>query len=139
MAQPGPTYLADASALHRLSVPTVAARIVPLLEAGLVATCAVIDLELLYSTRNAREHTALRARRRALIQTAITEEMLERAIDVQGLLARRAQHRLPIEDLIIAAAAELDYQVLLHYDADFERIASVTGQRHEWVVRRGSI
>jgi hypothetical protein len=27
----------------------------------------------------------------------------------------------------------------LHYDADFDRIAAVTGQRCEWVVPAGSI
>jgi predicted nucleic acid-binding protein len=139
MAQPGPTYLADASALHRLSAPAVAARVNPLLEAGLIATCAIVDLEILFSTRNDVEHRKVRNERRALIRAPITETVLERAIDVQGLLARRAQHRLPIDDLIIAAAAELDGHVVLHYDTDFERIARVTGQPHEWVVRRGSL
>ena len=28
--------------------------------------------------------------------------------------------------------------VLLHYDADFDRIAAVTGQAMEWVVPRGT-
>jgi len=28
---------------------------------------------------------------------------------------------------------------LLHYDPDFELIASVTGQRHEWIVPRGTV
>jgi predicted nucleic acid-binding protein len=42
------------------------------------------------------------------------------------------------EDLI-AAAAEADGLVLLHYDADFDSIAGVTGQRCEWVAPAGSI
>jgi hypothetical protein len=29
--------------------------------------------------------------------------------------------------------------VVLHYDADFDRISAVTGQRCEWVVPAGSI
>jgi hypothetical protein len=29
--------------------------------------------------------------------------------------------------------------VLLHYDADFDRIAAVTGQETEWVVPKGSV
>jgi Pyruvate/2-oxoacid:ferredoxin oxidoreductase gamma subunit len=28
--------------------------------------------------------------------------------------------------------------IVLHYDSDFERISSVTGQPHEWIVPRGS-
>lgn len=43
-----------------------------------------------------------------------------------------------IPDLLVAAAAEaLDIGVL-HYDADFDLIASVTGQRCTWVVPAGS-
>jgi hypothetical protein len=39
---------------------------------------------------------------------------------------------------VIAAAAEVAVTVL-HYDVDFERIASATGHPTEWAVRRGSI
>jgi predicted nucleic acid-binding protein len=46
---------------------------------------------------------------------------------------------LPIPDLVIAAAAELAGQTVLHYDSDFELIADVTGQPHQWVLPRGSI
>jgi predicted nucleic acid-binding protein len=46
---------------------------------------------------------------------------------------------LPIPDLIIAAAAEADERILLDYDSDFDRIAAVTGQPLEWVVRKGSV
>jgi predicted nucleic acid-binding protein len=65
--------------------------------------------------------------------------VLDRAFEVQGLLADRGQHRLPIPDLVIAAAAESADLTVLHYDADFERIAEVTGQAHDWVVPRGSV
>jgi predicted nucleic acid-binding protein len=40
---------------------------------------------------------------------------------------------------LVAAAAEDANLVVLHYDADFDRIAAVTGQRCEWVVPAGSI
>ncbi len=40
---------------------------------------------------------------------------------------------------LIAAAAETEGLTLLHYDADFDLIASVTGQRCDWIVPRGSI
>lgn len=57
----------------------------------------------------------------------------------RGLLALRGQHRLPIPDLIIAACTERAGLTVLHYDADFERIAGVTHQPHEWVVQRGTV
>jgi hypothetical protein len=37
------------------------------------------------------------------------------------------------------AAAEANDLAVLHYDADFDRIAKLTGQRTEWVVRAGSV
>jgi len=133
-------YLIDKSALARMSDPQVQTQLVPILEAGEAATCAVIDLEVLYSTRNASDHTRARRRRSlAYRRVELTEAMFQRAIEVQGLLAIRGQHRGPIPDLIIAAAAEYAGLVLLHYDADFDRIAAVTGQAMEWVVPRGSV
>ena len=133
-------YLIDKSALARMSHPQVQARLVPILEAGEAATCAVIDLEVLYSTRNASDHARTRRRRSlAYRRVELTEAMFQRAIEVQGLLALRGRHRVAIPDLIIAAAAEHAGMVLVHYDADFDRIAAVTGQAMEWVVPRGAV
>ncbi len=39
-------YLADKSALARMSIPAVRGRLEPLLTEGLVATCRMIDLEI---------------------------------------------------------------------------------------------
>ena len=69
----------------------------------------------------------------------ITSKVVTRALAIQRGLARTAQHRVAIPDLIIAAVAESASLTMLHYDADFERIAGLTGQAHEWAVRRGSI
>ena len=133
-------YLIDKSALARMPDPRVQARLVPILEAGEAATCAMIDLEVLYSTRNAREHARTRGRRAlAYRYVELTEAMFQRAIDVQGLLAQTGQHRVPLPDLIVAAVAEQAGMVLLHYDRDFDRIAAVTGQAVEWVVPRGTV
>ncbi|MGY0063839.1 hypothetical protein ACWY4P_46490 [Streptomyces sp. LZ34] len=38
-----------------------------------------------------------------------------------------------------AATAELSGLTLLYYDADFETIAKVTGQPHQWIAPRGSV
>jgi predicted nucleic acid-binding protein len=42
-------------------------------------------------------------------------------------------------DLLTAAVAEYHGAVILHYDADFEHIASVTGQAHKWIVPQGAV
>ena len=133
-------YLIDKSALARMQHPTVEERLAPLIESGEAATCSIVDLEVLYSTRNREEHSRVRARRALAYRKAeLTEAVFSRAIDVQGLLAARGRHRLPIPDLIIAAAAEAARMTVLHYNADFDAIAAVTGQDMEWVVPRGSL
>jgi hypothetical protein len=120
--------------------PAVQARLAPVLEAGEAATCAIIDLEVLYSTRNAEDHAQVRARRAlAYERIALDEAIFERAIAVQGQLARTGRHRIPIPDLVIAAAAESAQLVVLHYDRDFDVIAEVTGQPTEWVVAPGAV
>ena len=133
-------YLLDRSALARMPHPAVRARLEPIIEAGEAATCAIVELEVLYSTRNQTEHAQVRTRRKlAYRRVELTEAIFERAISVQGLLAGRGRHRLPIPDLIIAAAAEAAGLTVLHYDTDFDAIAAVTGQTTEWVAPRGSL
>lgn len=133
-------YLVDKSALARMTHEPVRARLAPVLEAGQAASCAIIDLEVLFSARNHEDHQRIRHRRDlAYSRVPLDDTVFDRAIEVQGLLARHGQHRLPLPDLIIAAAAEASDHVVLHYDADFDRIAAVTGQAMEWVVPRGSV
>lgn len=132
-------YLADKSALVRQPVDLVADRLLPRIALSLVATCPMVDLEVLYSTRNAREYAVVAAERSRHPQVAIDPPVTDRALEVQSLLARKGQHRLPIPDLLIAAAAEVNDLVVLHYDADFDRIAEVTGQPTEWVAPRGTL
>ena len=134
-----PAYLADKSALARMPNAAVRARLEPLLVDGMVATCGIIDLEIGFSARSAAVHRDIRRERRSLPRARIDDDVLDRALEVQGLLADQGQHRLPILDLVIAAAAESAGLTVLHYDADFERIADLTGQAHDWVVPRGTV
>ncbi len=134
-----PVYLADKSALARLRIPLVADRIGPLMLEGLLATCPIIDLEILYSARSLSDYEGILAERQAMASFAITEAVTDRAINVQHQLAERGQHRLPIPDLLIAAVAEINDLTVLHYDADFDRIAQITSQPVDWVVPRGSV
>ncbi len=105
----------------------------------LIATCPVIDLEMLYSARNTTEYEALAKERAGQPQVAIDPAVTDRALEVQHLLVRKGQHRLSMLALLIAAAAEVNDLVVLRYDADFDRIAAVTGQPTEWVAPKGSL
>jgi predicted nucleic acid-binding protein len=132
-------YLPDTSVWARLRRPAVHAALAPLVDRGLVGTCAIVDLEILYSARTGDEHDHFRLQRSAFEYFPTTDEIARRAIEVQGLLARLAQHRsVSIPDLMIAATAERNALTVLHYDRDYERIAGITGQATEWIVPPGT-
>jgi predicted nucleic acid-binding protein len=133
-------YIAGKSALARMKHPSVAAVLSPLLVGGDVATCSVIELEVLFSAKTHADLVATRARRKALPLVALSQLDFDRAIDVLAGLAESGHHRAAgIPGLLIAAVAERNDLTVLHYDKDFDLIAKVTGQAMEWVVPAGSI
>jgi predicted nucleic acid-binding protein len=118
----------------------VAARVHPMFLGGRIATCAVVDLEVLVTARNEREHEEMWFERQLLPRAPITEACLDRAIEVQGELAAHGRHRgVSTSDLVTAATAEQAGLTVLHYDADFDLIGQITGQPMEWVVPRGTV
>lgn len=135
-----PTHLADKSALARIRHPAVAAVLVPLVAAGQLACCGVLDLELLYSARGHRDFVAIREELVNYPRLAMAQADFDRAVSVMEQLARRGQHRAAaLPDLLLAAVAQRHGVTLLHYDADFDLVAAVTGQPARWVVPRGSV
>lgn len=134
------SYLVDKSALARLRHAKVAARLTPMIVAGDVATCGVIELEVLFSAKNLADFTATRSELAGLPRLPIHEADFVRAADVLEHLCRAGHHRAAsIPDLIIAAVAERARVSVLHYDKDFDLIARETGQRAEWVVAPGAV
>jgi len=135
------SYLADTSALARLPHAPVAAVLGPLIEAGLVATCGVIEFELGWATRSSAEFGQLRADRDVGYEWLATrDEDWRRALDVQASLWRSGRMRsVGLPDLLIAAVAERERVTVLHYDGDYDLIAEVTGQATQWVVPRGTV
>lgn len=82
----------------------------------------------------------MREYRSAWPVVAMDQTVLDRAVEVQDALAATSRQRgAKIADLLIAAAAEAAQLVVLHYDGDFDLIASVTGQRTEWVAPAGTV
>jgi predicted nucleic acid-binding protein len=136
-----PTYLADKSALARRQTrPEVREALDPLLLTGEIATCGIIDLEMLYSATSPATYKALSEALRGIPRVPLEETTVERALEVQAKLAQRSQHRaVPLPDLLIAACAERAGLTILHYDADYERIAKLTKQTVQWIVPRGSV
>jgi hypothetical protein len=135
------TFLADKSALTRREHrPEVREVLEPLLLSGEVATCGIVDLELLYSATGRASYRAVAEALRGMPRVAVEDASVERALEVQAMLAERSQHRaVPLPDLLVAACAERAGLAVLHCDTDFERIAKITGQRTQWIVPRGSV
>ena len=135
-----PYYLGDTSALARRWLSVVARRLNPLLEAGLVARCTPTDLEAGFASASPAAHLATRAERSAWPFVSMDQDVLDRAVEVQDVLAARSEQRgAKVADLLIAAAAEAAGLVVLHYDHDFDLIASVTHQPVEWIVIAGTV
>ena len=133
------TYLVDTSVLKRLGRVEVRAVVEPLAVGGQLGRPRICDLEVGYSARNVDEWDRLVGALDAFDAVETTAAHLRRALQVQRLLAQRSQRGRKIPDLLVAAAAEeLDVGVL-HYDADFDLITSVTGQRCQWVVPAGTV
>lgn len=133
-------YLGDTSALARRGNPAIAERLDPLLEAGLIARCTPTDLEAGFSSSSPADHGRLREERSAWPFVGMDQRVLDRAVEVQdALAARSAQRGAKIADLLIAAAAQAAGLVVLHYDHDFDLIASVTRQDVEWIVPAGTV
>jgi hypothetical protein len=109
---------------------------------GRIATCDMVRLELLYSARNATEFTILQSELDALPTCPIGVEQWGRALEVYEQLAHQGglHHRaVRHPDLLIAAAAEAAGIPVLHYDEDYDRIATITGQDVRWLAPRGSL
>jgi predicted nucleic acid-binding protein len=137
----GKLYLVDTSAQARSKHPAVRTVIAGLIVDRAAATCVTVDLEAGYSGRDLADVRTIAERRRSLyVVLPITEAIAERARDVQVRMAARGHHRAAgVIDLLTAAVAEQHNAVILHYDADFEHIAAITGQPQLWVAPRGTL
>lgn len=136
-----PTYLPDTSAWHR-SGATAAIREwwTELLLSNALVLTSPVRLELLFSARGRADYARLADDLVGLPQIPLEEPVSTRAAEIQGILARRSQHRGPTPvDLYIAAAAELNELILVHYDRHFDAIARVTGQPVKWIAPRGTL
>ncbi len=132
-------YLVDTSVLGRANTELVGDRLEELVINGQFWTCRMVDLEVTYGSRAGDVDDVIQERA-ALPMAPIDDAVLDRAVQVAGLLARAGHHRgaKPV-GLVIAAAAEAANLTVLHYDSDYNRIADVTRQPTEWVAPTGTL
>ncbi|MET9129400.1 PIN domain nuclease [Streptomyces antibioticus] len=134
-------YLIDTSALVRILRRPARVLWEKPLEEGLIARCPLTEVEFLYSARNAEDRAELVGSLDAVFGWApLDDRAVARAWEVQRELTEKGRHRSAgAVDLLVAATAELQGLTLLHYDHDFEAIASVTGQQTQWLAAPGSL
>jgi predicted nucleic acid-binding protein len=103
---------------------------------GVLATCAIVELEILYSARNLVDHARLKKYlRQQCVWLETSDDTLAAAVELQETMLAAGMHRKPIPDLIIASVAQAHDAVLVHHDRDFDDIATVaTGLRTRWIV-----
>jgi predicted nucleic acid-binding protein len=133
--------LADTSVWARIGKPAMA-WFAAAVEEGLIAVCDQVAMEVLFSTRDARDFVATEDALLACPWLSVEPSDWDEARRVFRALAERGplHHRqVKIPDLLIAAVAARHDMTLVHYDADYEVIASVTGQRTRWSAPRGSL
>ncbi|MGR3939573.1 PIN domain-containing protein [Streptomyces sp. BRA346] len=132
-------FLIDNSALQRWRKPKVAEALDPLHEDGVLAVCGPVEMEVMYSARNENDAKRLHWFLAGFDYLPMTDEVWDRAKDVQRQAITKGNHRaLSMPDLLIAAAAERHVATVLHYDQDYDMIASITGQPMKWVVEAGT-
>ena len=127
-------WLIDKSALVRMVASADAEAWVERSERGLIRIATPSLLETGYSARSMDDWSELMSAPPVSWYPVeyLTPVAEQRALEVQGELARRGQHRAPsVPDLMIAAIAEQAGLIVLHLDKDFELIAEVTGQPME--------
>jgi predicted nucleic acid-binding protein len=129
-------YLADTSAWHRSS--RASNRWLRLVDE--LALCTPIRLELLDSARGPDDYLTLSDILLGFQNLPVDDRAERAALRTQAALAERGQHRGPTPvDLLIAAVAEVNEAIVLHYDRHFDAIRRVTGQPMEWLAGRGSL
>lgn len=114
----------------------------PAVEDGSIAVCDQVAMEVLWSARDIADFRATEAGLLACPWFEVEPVDWAEARRVFRDLAGRGplHHRqVKIPDLLIAAVAARNRLTVVHYDTDYDIIASVTGQPTRWAAPRGSV
>ena len=107
-----------------------------------IATSHMVALELLYSVRDGTEFDERAGELSLLPEAPVTPAAFAQARAAFRELAHRHPlfHRsVTLSDLITAAAAAVAGIGVLHYDADYDTLATVLPFESRWIAPRGSL
>lgn len=123
-------YLVDVSALVRYPEPEVGKRLDGLATAGTMASCGVVELQLLGALHDPELYARVAGLRRQVVEMLETTEAdFGRALQVQALLVERREFRVPWTALVVAAVAERYGVAVVHANPCFGLIAGVAGTK----------
>jgi predicted nucleic acid-binding protein len=126
------TYLADTSMIVRLRhSQALAPGWVDAVQAGLVGVCPAVESELVRAVASKADRDQLRRTLRGLFTWHPMPDRIWRFVErTQDELVNVGRHRGPsVVDLLVAGTAQAWDLTVLHVDADFETIATVTELR----------
>lgn len=133
----GTPLVFDTSAWNRRTDPAVLPVWAATRDAGLLAVCPVVALELLAAAPDEEAFGDLDRTLQALAQAPVTRSAGDAALGASREL--RGERRLPAADYLIAAAAAGRGAGVLHYDSHFDILCRVLGIESIWVAPPGSI
>ncbi len=134
-------WLLDTSALAVARHPEVLGGLGPMLRAGLLYTCPVLDIEALAAVRSPESHRRLAEERRdAYRAVPLSTAVGQRALRLQAALTRRAHYQaLDPNDLLVAATAIEHDLTLLPYQRGFELLGELGELDQRPVAALGSL
>ena len=138
----GGPWVADTSAWARADTPAVADAWRHAAAGDALIGCPVVTLELLFDARDQTQVETVAGHLGALRSAPVTQSVTAAAIWAVRELARTGSagaHRVRVPDALIAAAAAERGFGVLHYDAHYDRLATVLAFDSQWVAPAGSI
>ncbi len=111
------------------------------IEDAQVATCLPFLLEAGYSARSVRDRAIITGELAHLPHVEVGRDVERLALDAQRELTDIGHHRLAPADVVIAACAHAAGMGVLHYDNDFDLLATRTSLsfKSEWLAPPGML
>lgn len=134
-------YVADTSVWERRRNHVVREALQAAIREELVLGTPIVAMEMAFGARDLDELEGFESRYALLQEARIDRGVVEAARGAQRELAAAGplHHRVPVTDLLIAAAAASRGVGVLHCDRHFDRLASVLGFESRWIAEPGAL
>lgn len=140
MSLPGDRiYLFDTSIWDHTTNPLIASDWEEALRSDQLAVSPVVAFEVLYTAQSQSEFEGLERELDALRQVPLTQGIVRDARRALHELSAKSNHRLPFQDVLIAASASRKGLGVLHYDGHFDVLSKVLSFESRWIAPPASL